>query len=383
MAQPQNNLNPDAAALVKGDNAFAFKLYAQLSREDGNLFFSPYSISTALAMTYAGARGQTADDMAKTLDFPFQGNRLHAAFGSLIGEVNQKGKDRKFELSIANRLWGQKDYGFLPEFVKMSKDAYGAGLEELDFAMATEKSRQTINEWVEKETRDRIKDLLPAGSLANDTRLVLTNAIYFKAKWQDPFPEAGTAKKDFKTGGKTVKVDMMRTTEFLRYAQVDGVQMLELPYEGRELSMLVLLPGEMQGLSALEKNLTADNFESWRGELKLHQVQVTMPKFTFTSAFQLKKVLGDMGMQVAFTPKADFSGMTSREKLFIDAVMHKAFVAVDEKGTEAAAATAVTMRPTSAPDAPMAIFRADRPFVFVIRENRTGSILFVGRVVQP
>jgi serpin B len=383
-AAQQSDLSPDSAALVKGDNAFALSLYNQLSHDDGNLFFSPYSISNALAMTYAGARGKTADDMAKALHFPVTGNQLHAAFAGVVQDLDRKGQQRKYQLSIANRLWGQKGYGFLPEFLKLSKDAYKAGLQELDFASATEQARTTINDWVAKETQDKIKDLLPAGSLASDTRLVLTNAIYFKASWQEAFPPKATQKEDFKVGeGKTVKADMMHTSEVFRLTQNDALQMLELPYEQRELSMLVLLPRKADGLPQVEKLLSADNLEKWRKELKDHQVTVSLPKFKFTSEFKLKKVLSDLGMGIAFSKQADFSGMTTREQLFIDSVIHKAFVAVDEKGTEAAAATAVTMRPTAIQDVAKADFRADHPFVFVIRDNRTGSILFMGRVTQP
>jgi serine protease inhibitor len=379
----QPDLSPDTAALAKGDNAFAIDLYQRLSRDDGNLFFSPYSISNALAMTYAGARGKTADDMAATLKFPFQGNRLHAAFAGLVQDLDRKGQKRKYQLSIANRLWGEKGYGFLPEFLKMSKDAYQAGLEEIDFSGKSEQARKTINDWVANETQDKIKDLLPSGSILPDTRLVLTNAIYFKANWQHTFPDA-TKKADFKVAaGKPVKVDMMQTVDFYLYAQNDDVQILELPYEQNELSMLALLPPKVDGLAELEKKLTADNLDKWRGQLKKHQVNAKLPKFKFTSEFKLIPVLSAMGMGIAFGPKADFSGMTTRENLFISAVIHKAFVAVDEKGTEAAAATAVTMRPTAIQEAPMATFHADHPFVFLIRDNRTGSILFMGRVTQP
>jgi len=384
VAQPPAKINPDAAALAKGNNAFAGNLYGQLSSKDGNLFFSPYSISNALAMTYAGAKGKTASDMAATLQFPFDENRLHAAFADMIKEINQPGKKRKYQLSVANRIWGQKDYGFLPNFLELSKTAYGAGLQELDFQKATEQSRKTINDWVAKETQDKIKDLLPEGSLANDTRMVLTNAIYFKANWAEAFNAKATKKEDFKVGAdKKIKVDMMKQTEMMSLLQNDEFQLLEIPYEGRELSMLVLLPRKADGLAAVEKQLTADNLQEWVGKMKRYMVTLSLPKFKFTTEIKLKDTLTKMGMGLAFTEKADFSGMASREKLFIDAVIHKAFVAVDEKGTEAAAATAVTIRPTSAPVGQAATFRADHPFVFVIRDNRTGSVLFMGRVVNP
>lgn len=383
-AQPPKPMNPDTAALVHGNSAFACDLYQQLGKENGNLFFSPYSISSALAMTYAGAQGKTAADMARTLELPFEGQRVATAFGGLMQDLNKPGQPRKYKLSIANRLWGQKGYVFSPEFLKLTREAYGAGLEELDFTKAPDASRQAINAWVEKATQDRIKDLLPPGSVANDTRLVLTNAIYFKASWQDGFSPSVTKSEDFKAAaGKTVKVDMMHHQEVLKALDDDTFQMVQLPYEDRELSMVVLLPRKADGLAALEKQLTAQNLQKWSGQTKAYNVALALPKFRFTSEFSLKKVLSDMGMASAFSNDADFSGMATAEKLHIDAVIHKAFVAVDEKGTEAAAATAVLMRPTSAQVAPPLAFRADHPFVFLIRDNATGSILFMGRVAQP
>jgi serpin B len=383
-AQRGNDVAPDTAAVVKGNNAFACDLYHELSTEDGNLFFSPYSISNALAMAHVGARRQTAADMATTLHLPLEGQRLNAAFANLIQEVAKPGQQRKFQLTIANRLWGQKDYGFDPQFTKVTKEFYGAGLEELDFTKATEASRQTINAWVAKQTNDKIKDLLPAGSLANDTRLVLTNAIYFKALWKELFPPTATKREDFHlASGKTVQADMMHLVEVLSLYSADKFQVLSLPYQDNELSMLVVLPRKADGLPAVEKELTAKNLAKWLVEMQPHNVTLSLPKFTFTSQFQLKKTLSALGMGIAFGKDADFSGMTTREKLFIDAVVHKAFVAVEEKGTEAAAATAVTMRPLSAQVAPPATFRADHPFVFLIRDNATGSILFMGRVSQP
>jgi serine protease inhibitor len=381
--QQIDKMNADTTALVKGDNTFAFDLYHKLSTNDGNLFFSPYSISNALAMTYAGARGQTAFEMAQTLRFPFDDQRLPSAFADLIQQLNRPGQKRQYQLVVANRLWGQKEYGFLPEFLKVSQDAYGAGLGEVDFATASEQARQVINAWVAKETQDRIKDLLAAGSVNTETRLVLTNAIYFKARWALPFNDKQTTKDDFHVrAGKTVKVDMMHRGEMMNLLETDTFQMLELPYEQRELSMLVFLPRKVDGLNELEKQASAGNLEQWRGKVKRYQVTLSMPKFTFSSEFMLKNVLSTMGMGSAFTKAADFSGMTTREKLFINAVVHKAFVAVDEKGTEAAAATGVTVGATAQPVAPQATFRADHPFLFVVRDNKTGSLLFMGRVVN-
>ena len=382
-AQPPK-LGPDAKAVVDGNNGFAVALYAKLAQEKdkGNLFFSPYSISNALAMTYAGARGRTAQEMATTLHFDLEPAKLHPAWAELIGRLNTPDKKRGYQLSVANRLWGQKDYGFLPAFLKLSTNNYGAGLEELDFAK-TEAARKTVNDWVEKETKRKIKDLIPAGALPEDTRLVLTNAIYFKASWDRPFSEKATKKEDFHlSADKKVNVDMMHTVEDLAYLATDTFQMVALPYENQDLSMVVLVPKKVDGLPEVEKALATKGLA--QGKLQTHRVTLALPKFKMTSEFKLADVLASMGMKLAFSDQADFSGMASRERLCIGQVLHKAFVDVHEKGTEAAAATAVVVVPTSAPkEPPAANLRADRPFVFVIRENRTGAILFMGRVANP
>jgi serpin B len=383
-AQGPAKVAPDVTAAVNGNNVFACELYHQLAKQDGNLFFSPYSISTALAMTYGGARGKTAEEMATTLHFGLEPARLHPAFASLIRELNAPDQKRKYQLSTANALWGARGYGFLPEFLTLTKERYGAGLRELDFENATEAARKTINGWVEEQTKDKIKDLIPEGVLARDTRLVLTNAIYFKAAWAEAFNDKATKPEDFLTAaGKKVKVPMMHQSEMLPYLDGGDFHMVELPYESHQLSLLVLLPKKAAGLADLEKSLTSARLDEWRGKLKRHIVTLALPKFKVTAEFKMKDVLSAMGMKLAFSKMADFSGMTSREKLFIDQVLHKAFVDVHEKGTEAAAATAVIVRPTSAPVAPRVTVRADHPFVFVVRETRTGSLLFMGRLANP
>jgi serine protease inhibitor len=288
-AQEPDKLNPDTKALVKGDNDFAFNLYQKLSSDEGNLFFSPYSISSALAMTYAGARGQTAAEMAKTLQFPFPDQRLHSAFADLTGQHNRPDPKRQYKLVVANRLWGQQGYGFLPEFLKLTQDTYGAGMQEVDFARATEQARQTINSWVAQETQDRIKDLLPKGSVDGGTRLVLTNAIYFKALWAHPFNDKQTAKEDFQRGaGKTVKAEMMHAVQRISLVETDTFQMAELPYLQHDISMLVLLPRRVDGLNELEKQASADNLVQWIGKMKRHEVTLSFPKFTYASEFMLK-----------------------------------------------------------------------------------------------
>jgi serpin B len=382
-ALAQVQIKGDPAAVVEGNNGFAVDLYRQLDKEKGNLFFSPYSISNALAMTYAGARGNTAKEMAGAMHFDLDPDRFHPAFAALIRELQGKAKDRKYKLNIANRLWGQKDYGFLPDFLKISADQYQAGLKEVDFIGDTEGARKAINAWVEKATNDKIKDLIKPGILSVDTRLVLSNAIYFKAAWLRPFSPKETKPGDFTTStGKKVKVPMMHIGARTNYFNDGGVLGLELPYENRELSMIVLMPKKADGLADLEKELTAIQLKKWLAKLSDHQVQVTLPKFKVTAEFHLNDVLKQLGMKDAFDRRrADFSGMTTQERLFISHVVHKAFVDVNEAGTEAAASTAVVMDRVSKP--PRGIFSADHPFIFLIRDAKTGSILFMGRVSDP
>jgi serine protease inhibitor len=375
---------PEASPVIRGNNAFAFDLYAHLAGQKGNLFFSPYSVSTALAMTYAGARGQTAIEMCETLHFPLPQEELHPAFARLLKEMDGKDKNRPFEMHIANALWGQKDYGFLNELLEVTKTNYGAGLREVDFVKDTEGARQTINRWVEEQTNDKIKELIQPRILDSDTRLVLTNAIYYKAPWQTPFSEGRTKEGEFHvTSDQKVMHPIMHQTGEFKYLDVGEFQLLDMPYKGYDQSMVVLLPKKTDGLAELEKTLTAQNLENWLTKGRERQVDVTFPRFKFMHAFELNKKLADMGMPDAFTPDADFSGMNGRKDLSISNVIHQAFVDVHEKGTEAAAATAVVMARASAPPEPPAKFQADHPFVFVIRDNRTGSILFLGRVINP
>lgn len=378
---------PEVTQVVKDNNLFALELYSKLSSKDGNLFLSPYSISTALGMTYAGAKGETAEQMAKTLHYTLPGDKLHGAFAALIKQQNGVGVKRAYKLNVANRLWGQTGAGFRPDFLQLVKDNYGAGLQELDFIKNSEPSRVTINDWIDKETQGKIKDLIPQGAIDPDTRLVLTNAIYFKAAWLEEFNAKQTKKEDFwTTADKKVPVQMMHRRDDYSFVNAESFQLLDLPYESHDLSMIVILPKQKDGLKDLEKSLTAANLEKWMNARKPYEVDIKLPKFKFTAQFKLKDTLAAMGMPIAFSTRADFSGMTSIEKLMISDVIHKAFVDVHEKGTEAAAATAVIMKTLSAPIRPkveLVNFHADHPFVFLIRDNRTGSILFAGRVVNP
>jgi serpin B len=376
--------DPDVAAVVEGNTRFAVDLYQRLIGEQtGNVLFSPYSISTALAMTYAGARGKTEAEMAEVLHFALPQERLHPAFAAITADLGDETR-HGYELVAANRLWGQEGYTFLPGFLGITREHYGAELAQVDFAGNTERARQAINGWVEKQTREKIKELIARGILDALTRLVLTNAVYFKGNWESQFDEKLTREGRFTVArDRRVSVPMMHQESQFKYAALPKLQVLEMPYAGEDLSMLVVLPSEVDGLSRLERSLSAEGLAEWTERLRKAKVSVFLPRFTTTCQFELKAVLAAMGMPEAFhRVRADFSGMNGKRDLCISAVIHKAFVDVNEEGTEAAAATAVVMRLKSAPR-PSPVFRADHPFLFIIRDNRTGSLLFVGRVADP
>ena len=367
----------DVLPIAQANNAFATDLYARLAaKEQGNLFFSPFSLSTALGMTYAGAGSTTAQEMAKALRFP-KGD-VHGGFRDLLAEL---AKVRDCELAIANRLWGQRDFSFKPAFLELTR-SYGAPLERLDFAKS-EEARVTINHWVEDQTRSRIRNLLPGGVINLNTKLVLTNAIYFKGAWQRPFKAAATSPAPFWTGTKEVEASLMKTQAGFAYAEDEGAQLVRLPYKGG-LEMLVVLPREKNGLAALEKRLTAEWLSARLAGASSRPVMLFLPRFKAEYAFVANDALGKLGMRKAFSGSADFSGMTGSKGIYISAVVHKAFVEVNEEGTEAAAATAVVVsaRSMHRPQEPV-VFRADHPFVYLIRDPRTGAILFLGRVVDP
>jgi len=378
----------DLSALVDGNNAFAFDLYQVLKQAGGNLFYSPYSISEALAMTYAGARGETEKDMAEALNFTLSQDRLHPAFNSLDLQLKQRGKGAEgkngtgFKLDVANAIWGQKDYQFLAQYLDVLAQNYGAGLRIADFINQTEQSRVTINQWVSDQTQGKIKNLIPPGGINGMTRLVLTNAVYFNAAWQYPFNKEATSDGPFYLlDGSSVTAPMMKQTESFGYAEGANYEAVELPYSGEELSMVILLPkaGEFE---TFENSLDAELVKTIIGQLKMNEVSLTMPRFEYESSFGLKQALSTLGMGVAFTPDADFSGMDGDHDLLIQDVLHKAFVSVDEAGTEAAAATAVIVGTTAAPAQPTQV-TINRPFLFFIRDISTGSIVFVGRVLNP
>ena len=365
--------------IVSANNEFAMDIYKELSTDAGNLFFSPLSLETALSMTYEGARGTTAEEMQSVLHVPADENVRLEGFEELMTYMNSGSDD--YKLSIANAVWAQKDFPFLDSFLSIVRDSYQSKVENLDFIGDTEGSRQTINTWVEDETNDRIKDLIPPEVLTLDTRMVLTNAIYFKGDWAIQFKEENTRDSDFTTGdGSVVTAPMMfQSDESFEYGQTDDLQALKLPYKGRELSMFVLLP--KGDISELEASLSSAFVSDILSRMYEKELPVYLPKFKLETKYFLTNTLSEMGMPTAFGMAADFSGMDGKEDLYISAVIHQAFVEVNEEGTEAAAATAVVMAlkgmgtPTE--------FRADHPFIFMIMDDTSGAILFAGRVDNP
>ncbi len=386
----------DLLTLVEGNNSFAFDLYHAISGDEGNLFFSPHSISTALAMAYAGAGGETGAQMARTLRFSLPEDRLHPAFNALDFALQSgPGADDgdAFTLNVANSVWGQNDYGFLPDYLDTLAVNYGQEVRPVDFRRDYEGARLRINDWVADETGDRIKDLIPEGALNELTRLVLANAIYFNAAWQAPFDERATGDRPFHLlDGTQREVPMMRQQSDLRYASGDGYQAVELPYVGGDAVMTILVP-DAGRFAEFQDSLTGQAVRDAVGSLETRLVRLTMPRFEMESDFNLSETLKHMGMPDAFDDeRANFSGMDGRLCrsrgdicLLISDVLHKAFVSVDETGTEAAAATAVIVGVTRAvqPDPDPIHLVVDRPFLFLIRDLDTGAILFLGRVILP
>ena len=385
-AAPPTSNSADQAEAVNGSNAFAVDLYAQLRAQPGNLFFSPESISTAFGMAYAGANGQTATEMEHVFHFTLPPDRLHPAMGALLAQMN--GQHEGYELHVADALWAQQGASFLPDYLKLVQTDYGAGFRQVDFKTSPDVVRATINEWIADQTNDKIQGLLGPGSVTAATRLVLTNAIYFKGTWLDQFNPMHTEDEEFHlTAKQSVKTQMMNRNGGYSYCDGSSSSWNEPPYKG-ELSMVVLLPREIDGLPALEKSFTAANASTWIKKLApVEKVILTLPRFTMTQQFELSGTLSAMGMPQAFSSAADFSGMTGKPDFAISAAIHKAYIDVNEQGTEAAAATAITMvatamqRPIDEP--PPIVFDADHPFLFLIRDTNSGAILFLGRVTDP
>ncbi len=373
------SLKAEAQPVVAGNTAFACDLYAQLRGGTGNIFCSPYSISTALAMTFAGARGVTEQEMARVFHFDLPQERLHSVFGALQQSLDTGTTFEGYRLAIANRLWGAQGMTWQAPFLSITRTAYGAELQPTDFAGNPESARQLINGWVGAKTAGLVPDLLPQGSVDRDTRLVLTNAIYFKGRWASQFDSAQTRNVAFQRPGSTaVTVPFMHQTQIFQRAKVEGAQLVRLPYQGKDLSMLLLVPDGVDGLPALEARLGPATLAEWRGRLQEGQVSLALPRFKFSQKLELAGVLGRMGMPSAFKPTADFSGMTGSPNLMLGGVYHQGAVEVNEEGTVAAAATGVVVAPTAVQ--PLVV---DRPFLFMIVDEVTGSLLFLGRVVDP
>ena len=375
-------LTPAVQAVAAANNGLAFDLFRQLGTEDANenLLISPISISTALTMTYAGARGDTASQMADVLHLNgLADDAIHAGYGGLIGDLNAPREG--YKLSVANRLFGQAGFAFRQEYLDTLAGAYQAPLEQLDFYHETEPSREHINDWVADQTNQKIKDLLPLGSIKQQTTLVLTNAVYFNGAWKNRFDaDATTDALFYRLDGSVGATPMMHQQSYLKHAEFDDFQMLEIPYAGDDLAMVVMLPNENDGLAALEASLDAERFQESVESLELRKVDLHLPKFTFRDGARLKAPLKSLGMTDAFDD-ADFTGIGDGG-LAISDVLHKTFIDVNEVGTEAAGATAVILEPVSVnPDPP--VFRADHPFLFGLRDTHTGSLLFLGRMTDP
>ena len=379
----------DLEILVRGNGEFAIDLYRAVKDNKENIFYSPYSISTVLAMAYAGARGETASQMAATLRFGLPGDSLHPAFNYLDIVLNRSGQDalgnpseKAFRLNVVNAIWGQQGFEFLPEFLDVMAENYGAGIRSLDFKLSPEPSRVIINNWVSEQTGNRIEELLPPDTIDEATRLVLTNAVYFRANWENFFEKSLTHDSIFNLlDDNTLTVPMMKRTDYFGYFKGDGFQVVELPYFGRNLSMVVLLP-DAGMFASFEESLSYQQVSEIIAGLKSVRVALSFPKFKCESSFDLKDTLSAMGMPLAFDMSADFTGISFPSSLVISSVVHKSFISVDEEGTEAAAASGVIWSAPSIPPIPVDVV-VDRPFIFMIRDISTGTIIFLGRLMNP
>lgn len=378
-----------ANGVIEANNLLSIDLYDKYKSEDGNLFFSPYSISSALSMTYEGARGKTAEEMQNILHLPNDKEKIRSDFMGIYSEINKENKH--YQLTTANALWAQENYLFKQDYFKLVDDYYSGKVTNLNFKTDTENSRVTINNWVEDKTNDKIKDLIPRGILSPQTRLVLTNAIYFKANWTLQFDAENTRDGEFKlSSGAPTTTKMMHQTDYFNCGETKNLQILELNYLGNDLSMLIILPKE-NDLTIIESSMSNTNLANWKKNMDTEKVRVTVPKFKFETKYYMAKDLKEMGMPTAFDDSlADFTGMWNRqsdENLYISEVIHQTFIEVAEAGTEAAAATAVIMMPTSAGPGHVKkqpkIFTADHPFIFIIQQKASGNILFMGRVSDP
>jgi len=385
-ASAVNNVHAgDPKAITKANNRFAVDLYRLVQREQGNLIYSPYSIEAAFAMTYAGAKEATAEQMRKALHWQSEAQAVAQGFHALNQSLGAAQAKDKVQWVVANSLWPQHDAPFKQDFLTLVKNQFGTQVFPADFKSSWETERGRINSWVARQTRDKIRDLIPAGALTSLTRLVLCNAIYFKGSWASPFPAAATKSAPFHlASGRETECKLMQQEGQFGYAESPGLKILSLPYGGGDLSMVVLLPEKPGGLAELESQLDAARLDHWVGQLRNQTVKVYLPRFTAQFGLKLNQAMITLGMADAFDQaQADFSGMNGGRDLFISAAFHKAFVEVNEEGTEAAAATGIVVATRAALPKPTPVFRADHPFVFLIRHNATGAILFLGRLSDP
>lgn len=374
----------ELSAVVNANNQFAFDLYQNLNAKDKgkNIFVSPYSISTALAMAFEGSNGNTRKQMAGVFHFDMPDAKRRAGFSTLIEQTNA-GPGKHYKLSVANALWGQKGYHFEPVFTQTIDKFYGGGFNEVDFPDDKPATIHKINTWVEDKTAGKIRDLIHSDDINELTRLVITNAIYFKGDWASQFKKAATKDEPFHlSNGKTVQAPMMRQTGDFRFARENGMAVIELPYQDNDLSMIAILPdGDIEKMG---EGLSLGNMQKLRAAMRSQEVDVTIPRFKFDARYLIGGNLSAMGMPDAFSEGlADFSGITGKKDLYITSVIHQAMIDVNEEGSEAAAATAVVMGGKSVRFDMPETFHADRPFFFMIVHNATGSILFMGRVSNP
>jgi serpin B len=387
---PPRFLEPraDRSELVEGNTRFAFDLYARLVEDrEGNLTFSPTSISLALCMAYAGARGRTEAEMKDVLNLPLRGKELAAAASRLASDLSVFDGNCGLELRLANSLWGRAGFEFRAEFLATLREAYKSEMRELDFAADPQGACERINAWVGEHTAGRIGGVISPQALSDLTRLILVNAVYFNCAWADEFAEAATIPAAFwVTPERSVEARLMQRTDEYAYAESPLWQAVKVGYSMGYFSMTVLLPRHQGWLDDFEESLDSGFLRELDKVMRLRQVKLHLPRFRIEGSFQLGEALSSMGMHRAFAPeRADFSGIAASEPLFISQVIHKTFIDVTEKGTEAAAATAVAVAAGCAPGEPEepVVFRADHPFIFLLRDERTGSILFMGRLVDP
>ena len=383
LADDTNATAESVNSLVDSLNDFSFNFYQQIkSNEDGNIFFSPYSIFVALSMAYEGAKGNTASEIQNVLNILQNDSTTLGTFGKIYNLLNQN--QDGYTISTANAFWANQDYRFLPEYLSLLENFYIAEAYELDFANNAV-AAEIINSWIEEQTQDKIKDMISSDMLSELTKLVLTNAIYFKGLWANPFNLDNTYETDFElTSGDTVKVNMMKSdseNSIFNYTETDDLQILELQYSGNNLSMIIVLPKE-NNITIAESAINANNLANWRNDFFEQEINVEIPRFKFEKKYNLNDLLQEMGIIDAFSPgSADFSGMDGTNNLFISKALHQSFIDVNEEGTEAAAATAVIVELTAIPE--QKEFKADHPFVFLIQHKLTGALLFMGKVMNP